>query len=202
MRKTKEDLLITKEQILDGAFRCFSERGYDWTTIDKVAKAIGMSRGTVYWHYSDKKALYRAVVDYALQHADMAAYARQLPWNMPLEKCIDCIFLLTIHDNKYVDFYYKAIAFAVDKEEFKDTLAKLEIAKQELRDFFLQKCRRHMEEYGTGAEKPEYYADSLFLLLEGMFMIKNLRISVDLSSECIQKYVHSAIADLLPKNGG
>ena len=37
MRKTKEDTQITKDQILRGSFECFANRGYDWTTIERVA---------------------------------------------------------------------------------------------------------------------------------------------------------------------
>lgn len=55
MRKTKEDTQITKDQILRGSFECFANRGYDWTTIERVAKQVGVSRGTIYWHFSDKK---------------------------------------------------------------------------------------------------------------------------------------------------
>ena len=43
MRKTKEDTQITKDQILRGSFECFANRGYDWTTIERVAKQVGVS---------------------------------------------------------------------------------------------------------------------------------------------------------------
>lgn len=48
MRKTKEDTQVTKDQILQSAFECFASEGYDWTTIDKVAERVGLSRGTIY----------------------------------------------------------------------------------------------------------------------------------------------------------
>lgn len=60
-----------------------------------------------------------------IAHADMGVYARQLPQTMPLETCLVDIFHLIIRDNKYVDFEYKAIAFASDKEEFQDTIDNL-----------------------------------------------------------------------------
>lgn len=201
MRKTKENTQITKDQILEGAVRCFSEKGYDWTTIERVAKAVGVSRGTVYWHFPDKKELYRASVDYAMEQADMVAYARSQSLDISLEDCFCGIFMQIIHDNVYVDFYYRAIAFAANREEFTDTLTKMQAMKQRLLDFIAEQCRQYMELHGITGEEPGFYADSLFLILEGMFMVKNLNVTVDLSPDRIRQYIHSAIERLLRKGG-
>ena len=197
MRKTKEDTQITKDQILRGSFECFANRGYDWTTIERVAKQVGVSRGTIYWHFSDKKALYRATVDYVIAHADMGVYARQLPQTMPLETCLVDIFHLIIRDNRYVDFEYKAIAFASDKEEFQDTIDNLVDMTRRLYDFFWEKCDQQITARHLTGENPSFYADALFLLLEGMFMTKNLNLPISLSGDWIQKHVHATIAPLV-----
>lgn len=197
MRKTKEDTQITKNQILRGAFECFANRGYDWTTIERVAKQVGVSRGTIYWHFTDKKALYRATVDYVIEHADMAAYAQQLPWDMALEECLSQIFLQIIPDNQYVAFQYKAIAFAGDKEEFQDTIQKLVDLKQNLYNFFWEKCDQQIARYHIIGQDPGFYADALFLMLEGMFMTKNLDLPINLSGDGIRKHVRGTIAPLL-----
>ena len=43
MRKTKRIPRLRRDQILRGSFECFANRGYDWTTIERVAKQVGVS---------------------------------------------------------------------------------------------------------------------------------------------------------------
>jgi len=47
--------------VLDAAAGQFAERGYAATTIDDVAGAARVSKGTVYYHFADKAQLFEAV---------------------------------------------------------------------------------------------------------------------------------------------
>ncbi len=49
----------TQQRILVAAATLFVERGYDRTTIAEVADQAGVSRATVFWHFSDKAGLFR-----------------------------------------------------------------------------------------------------------------------------------------------
>jgi len=49
----------TQQRILDAAARLFVERGYERTTVADVAEHAGVSRATVFWHFSDKAGLFR-----------------------------------------------------------------------------------------------------------------------------------------------
>ena len=60
-RKTKEEALATRTQIIDAARRVFHQEGVNRSTLDKVAKAAGVTRGAVYWHFSNKTELFLAV---------------------------------------------------------------------------------------------------------------------------------------------
>jgi TetR/AcrR family transcriptional repressor of mexJK operon len=48
--------------ILDAAMRLFPARGYDGVSVDAIAQAAGVSKLTVYSHFTDKEALFRASV--------------------------------------------------------------------------------------------------------------------------------------------
>src|SRR6188508_2800650 len=48
--------------ILDAAMRLFPARGYDGVSVDAIAQAAGVSKLTVYSHFADKEALFRAAV--------------------------------------------------------------------------------------------------------------------------------------------
>ena len=60
-RKTKEEALITRAQIIDAARRVFHTEGVNRSTLDKVARAAGLTRGAVYWHFANKAELFLAV---------------------------------------------------------------------------------------------------------------------------------------------
>lgn len=58
---TKAD--ISRERVLAAAARIFSELGYAGTTMRAVAKAVGRSAGSLYYHYRSKEELIEAVMD-------------------------------------------------------------------------------------------------------------------------------------------
>ncbi|MBE9044467.1 TetR/AcrR family transcriptional regulator [Pleurocapsales cyanobacterium LEGE 10410] len=50
------------EAILKGAMKEFLAGGYAATSMDKVAKAAGVSKATVYSHFGDKESLFNVVI--------------------------------------------------------------------------------------------------------------------------------------------
>ena len=53
----------TRENLLAAGRRVFEERGYANTRMSDIAKAAGVSHGTVYTRFDDKESLLRALVD-------------------------------------------------------------------------------------------------------------------------------------------
>jgi TetR/AcrR family transcriptional regulator, transcriptional repressor of aconitase len=47
-----------REQILDGARRCFAEHGYEGATVAKLEAEIGLSRGAIFNYFSSKEDLF------------------------------------------------------------------------------------------------------------------------------------------------
>lgn len=52
----------TREHLLAAARELFARDGYDATSIEVVLRRSGVSRGSLYHHFPDKKALFEAVV--------------------------------------------------------------------------------------------------------------------------------------------
>jgi AcrR family transcriptional regulator len=48
---------VAHTKVLDAAAELFAERGIDGTSIDSIAASSGVSKATIYKHWSDKKAL-------------------------------------------------------------------------------------------------------------------------------------------------
>jgi AcrR family transcriptional regulator len=57
----------TQERILAAATALFIEQGYEQTTVQEVADRAGVSRATVFWHFSEKAALFRESFSRLLQ---------------------------------------------------------------------------------------------------------------------------------------
>lgn len=61
VRKTKEEAQITRDLLLDAAETLFSIRGVSHSSLNDIAKAAGLTRGAVYWHFENKADLLKAL---------------------------------------------------------------------------------------------------------------------------------------------
>ncbi len=53
-----------RAQILQAALTCFARKGYHLTTMDDIVAESGLSKGSLYWHYKNKKALLLAAINW------------------------------------------------------------------------------------------------------------------------------------------
>jgi AcrR family transcriptional regulator len=51
-----------RRQILDGARRVFMDLGFDGASMGEIARAAGVSKGTLYVYFADKNRLFEAIV--------------------------------------------------------------------------------------------------------------------------------------------
>jgi len=52
--------------ILDESLECFAEQGFERVTYDDLIRRSKVSRGSFYWYFPSKEALYDAVLDYCV----------------------------------------------------------------------------------------------------------------------------------------
>ncbi len=62
-----EHALRTRDRILATAARLFSEHGYEHTPLSQVARAAGVSKALVLWHFESKENLFRAALGRTLE---------------------------------------------------------------------------------------------------------------------------------------
>ncbi|MFC3531919.1 TetR family transcriptional regulator [Vogesella facilis] len=62
-RKTREEAEQTRQLLLDTAERVFHEQGVAATSLADIATAAGLTRGAIYWHFSNKLDLFTAICD-------------------------------------------------------------------------------------------------------------------------------------------
>jgi TetR/AcrR family transcriptional repressor of nem operon len=68
----------SRERILQSAISCFSNRGYENTSIDEIMQMADMTRGAFYAHFSSKSELYRQAILTGAKNS-------QLLWPKPAE---------------------------------------------------------------------------------------------------------------------
>ena len=69
-RKTKDDAELTCTALLDAAERVFFDNGVGATTLNDIARAAGLTRGAIYWHFKDKNDLLQAMFARAMLPMD------------------------------------------------------------------------------------------------------------------------------------
>jgi AcrR family transcriptional regulator len=66
-RPTKEQAEARQAELLDTALDLFLAKGFEQTTVEGVAAAVGMTKRTVYARFPDKAALFKAAVRRAIE---------------------------------------------------------------------------------------------------------------------------------------
>ncbi|KOG88013.1 TetR/AcrR family transcriptional regulator [Streptomyces varsoviensis] len=91
--RREEYAALTRAALLEAASGLFAEKGFDATSIDDLAAAARVSKGAVYHHFADKRAIFDEVFRVAQQDAIgrvlEAALAvpgeRATPWDVAAE---------------------------------------------------------------------------------------------------------------------
>lgn len=73
-RPSRELAELRQEFLLDKALEMFLEKGFEQTTIDAIAASINMTKRTIYSRFADKRALFKAAVERAIEE-----------WFVPIE---------------------------------------------------------------------------------------------------------------------
>lgn len=75
-RRTKQEALETRLQIIDAAELCFFQNGVSQTSLAEIAKHAGVTRGAIYWHFANKDEVVDALLLRArtpIQHLEEAS---------------------------------------------------------------------------------------------------------------------------------
>jgi len=94
VRRTKEEAQETRSQILEAAEKAFYERGVARTTLADIATMAGVTRGAIYWHFSNKADLVQAMLDSLHEPLDEMAKASE---NQNEIDPLGCMRQLLIH---------------------------------------------------------------------------------------------------------
>jgi TetR/AcrR family acrAB operon transcriptional repressor len=119
-RRTKEEAQATRSHILDTAELVFERHGVSGTSLHEIAKAAGLTRGAIYWHFTDKADLFNAMMERAtmpleeigsvcgfggsdVSLAQMRDGFRDLFKRIVADPQMRRVFAIAIHKVEYVD---------------------------------------------------------------------------------------------------
>ena len=120
-RKKEDNELIKekrKEQILDVSLRLFANLGYESTSISRIAKEAGISKGLLYNYFESKEALLKSLV-LEMNHME-ETYWNDIQDENPkqmLENVFSVYFKLLVESRDKLKLI-TALAYQVDKFQF------------------------------------------------------------------------------------
>lgn len=131
----------TKKEVFKAALKCFSVKGYERTTIDDIIEVSGVSKGSIYYHFANKKDLFYELFNY-LNEGNMetfvkASKAKGTAW----DRVVGCFFSFFINFKKNVDVFRAAIeilAVALKEEDFREKQARVNEVYQEILTYVIQ----------------------------------------------------------------
>jgi AcrR family transcriptional regulator len=53
----------TREALLSKCLHLFAQRGCSRTSVDDIARAAGVTKGAIYWHFASKNEIFHAILD-------------------------------------------------------------------------------------------------------------------------------------------
>ena len=62
--------LMTRDRIIEEATRLFVSRGYHAMSMREIAEAVGVTKAALYYHFSDKEALFLAVLTASVERLE------------------------------------------------------------------------------------------------------------------------------------
>jgi AcrR family transcriptional regulator len=91
-----------RAQILDAAGLLFGVRGFEGTRLDDVAAAIGVTKPILYRHFSDKRALYLALLE--RHRDDLSGFAAAIPPSGTVRERVRAVlevWVAYVHEHAY-----------------------------------------------------------------------------------------------------
>lgn len=103
-RKTKQQALETRNQIIDAAIKRFCEYGVTKTSLADIADAAGVTRGAIYWHFKNKTDLLNEILaqtESGLEDLELE-YQSKYPFDplSVMRSMIKYIFEATVKDSR------------------------------------------------------------------------------------------------------
>lgn len=167
MRKTKEEALVTKKQIIEVSVRLFLQKGFSVTTLDEIAQNANVTRGAIYHHFKDKLDIVNELIE--TEHKNLKRLLQKLfNENIPPFSKIEKVITEVVNnffDNKSFQDFIELTWFKIEYSQ----LSALRSSKAELTDYFIENFNNVVvEAQDTGIIKKDVNASDIAVTIVNM----------------------------------
>jgi TetR/AcrR family transcriptional regulator, mexJK operon transcriptional repressor len=167
-RPTRVQARARQEALLDTALDMFLDGGFERTTIDAIAAALGMTKRTVYARYADKAALFRASVERAIGRYTISSEAHHAADTGDLEETLTAIAHLRIANIMSREGLRLQRILNAEAPRFPDIFDRFyALAARPTVDFLAALLRRHAASGGVATQDPDRAALAFMSMVIG-----------------------------------
>ena len=125
----------TKRKIFEASMKLFAEKGYDATSIEEITEAVGVAKGTLYYHFSSKEEIFCFLVEEGMKLLKNSIIIK----TSDLDNYIDKLRAIVLIQIKILEKYQNFITIILSKIWGNDERSLL--------------CRKYVFEYIEEIEK-------------------------------------------------
>ena len=150
-----------KDKIIDNAITLFSEKGYDGTTLDDIAKSVNIKKASLYYHFDSKKSIYEQSVKCCFDYLNNIIMMNQNKSNYSIDALYQFLFEFIFDiEERYIRMYVQLSNTPEEfsgKEDFQNLIL-LFLESWYLKASFSQK-------FGAVEESKSQFKDEVYSLL-------------------------------------
>ncbi|MEO1771754.1 MULTISPECIES: TetR/AcrR family transcriptional regulator [Enterococcus] len=161
----KKDSQITKQDLMDAAFKNFYEVGFENTSLEKISRDAHVSRGAAYWHFANKTELFYQLVLEILNEVQAEKQLIMEDEELTFrEKVVEVIFV-PYNNSMNFKFLQQSLKTIELHSEFEELLQEIRESKHRLYQFFLE----GLTEEGLNQADSQALASLFYNYFEGMY---------------------------------
>lgn len=166
-RPTREQAEQRHLELLDQAFDIFLEKGFEQATMEMIAGAVGMTKRTVYARYEDKRALFRAAVQRAIDEYVVPVRALQAAETEDLEETLRAIAWIRLENATSPRGLKLQRMIASESYRFPEIFSHMEERTGPAVRYIADLLQRHAEAGGIAVDDPETAASAFLSMVVG-----------------------------------
>lgn len=155
---TQKRSIEKKQRIKDAALKLMSEKGYFATSSNEIAREAGISIGTFYSYFKDKKELYAELVDDIYTAVLTPINLNELPDDLSIEETVQLYVTAVFRGHEYQTAFQREIS---SLSEQSDEFRAIEMVhKSNILHVFSEALKAYREEL-----KPQDLETSTYIIL-------------------------------------
>ena len=155
---TQKRSIEKKQRIKDAALKLMSEKGYFATSANEIAREAGVSIGTFYSYFKDKKELYAELVDDIYTAVLTPINLNELPDDLSIEETVQLYVTAVFRGHEYQTAFQREIS---SLSEQSDEFRAIEMVhKSNILHVFSEALKAYWEEL-----KPQDLETSTYIIL-------------------------------------